>query len=570
MVNAQSTVDLKFPSNTRYTPITARLGGMGVVFFCHDTLAHSDVVLKTFKPDILNHRTDRLRFLQEMCDWVFLGQHPNIVQAFRIEQLGYPAQPYLVLEAIAGRNLGDDVSLSTALALLPNRQLPIKTGLSIALQVVRAMLHAEQRIKGFVHRDIKPENVLIDPQGVARLTDFGVAHTHKAGSEKDWLAQLDEVKVKSYRPAGSPFYIAPEQWSPTGMNADCRVDIYALGHSLYEILVGVKRISGSTLDEVIEAHINADLLKTPKDMPEPIRVIIETCMAYEPGHRYQSWVELECALEECFENLFGQGFAQPKAAVGEQSDADQNAQSYFAVAQSYLAMGVPETALEYNQLAFDGNVQPVLRIELLLQAGEIHELRNQNSDALTVIEHALELAEQGGDKKLITSCLTLYGGVLAKDKQYQLSVKYLEQALKLAQSNQLSEICPLIQGNLANTLALSGDLERAVSTYSQQLENLAAGHDVINLTKCRANLAIAHFDLGEFAKAIDGLTLSLVEAKEQGDAFGQSHALKHLYLSNQKMGRAEDAEKWLSEYLIMVSEWQDQAEIQWAKEQQIR
>ncbi len=161
--------------------------------------------------------------------WVRLGDHPNIVRAFRVEEIA--GQVFVAAEQIGADELGR-VSLRDYLLSGP------LTSTAIAARIADFCYGMEHAIsKGLVvHRDIKPENMLIGASGVLKVTDFGIARAvtgHAAGGGGSGLGvwQTGTGKV-----TGTPPYMAPEQW--TAGRPDIRTDIYAFGVVMHEMCYG--------------------------------------------------------------------------------------------------------------------------------------------------------------------------------------------------------------------------------------------------------------------------------------------------------------------------------------------
>ena len=230
------------------------MGGMGVVYFALD---HGNdgrpVALKTFRSELLPDRAARDRFLREGTAWIELGSHPHIVRCYKVEYIDPTA--FLVLELIAKEQSMPDASLRSW--LIPGRPLPIDQALLFALQIARGMQYATEKIPGFVHRDLKPENILVGADTLAgtninrlRVTDFGLVKTTEnpdTSGMKDNRDNLKPSQVQFTRGAGTPLYMAPEQWM--GKPVGPFTDIYAFGCILQEILTGQYAAYGNTLDE---------------------------------------------------------------------------------------------------------------------------------------------------------------------------------------------------------------------------------------------------------------------------------------------------------------------------------
>ncbi len=562
--------EIPFPSGTRYTPIRARVGGMGVVIFCEDQLTGESVALKTFKPEILHDRVNRLRFMQEVCDWIHLGSHPNLVQAYRVEQFGYPDQPYLVLEAIPGRKPGDDVSLAHILHSLPHKQLPIQASLTIALHVARAMQHANQCMDNYVHRDIKPANILLDPTGIARLTDFGIAQSFAdVECNQELPTSINDESPGQFKPAGSVSYIAPEQWSP-GTTANTGVDIYALGLTLYELLTGLRRAQGDSYAMVREAHINGKLLAIPATMPPSLSTLIEKCTAYNPADRFSNWNLVEQAICMCFEELLNKPAPPLPIAVQIQASAQEHAQSNYAVAASYQNLGFMDTALAYSIAAVKqaGDLNDaLLLIKSLHQSALINENLGNREQAIETLNKALLTAEQLCELELQLDCLMLLGSLYARASNQAKAQTHLQHALAIANDLGNPETLALVCGNVANAFAETGNFHEAIKIYREQLATLEQNGDPLNANKCLGNMAVAQIEVGELEDAIAGLTKSLNTAEEYADAFGKTYALKHLYFASMANNDVQQARVWLLRFKAHVVNWQDAKEATWAVEQ---
>ncbi|MGH4027691.1 Stk1 family PASTA domain-containing Ser/Thr kinase [Actinomycetota bacterium Odt1-20B] len=208
------------------------VGGMATVYRAVDTRLDRELALKVMHPSLASDASFVERFIREAKSVARLS-HPNVVGVF--DQGTDGAYVYLAMEYIAGCTLRD--VLRERQALQPRAALDI-------LEPVLAALGAAHRA-GFVHRDMKPENVLIGDDGRVKVADFGLVRA------------VDTVTNTTGTVLGTVSYLAPEQIEYG--TADTRVDVYACGVVLYEMLTGAKPHSGESPAQVLYQHLNEDV-----------------------------------------------------------------------------------------------------------------------------------------------------------------------------------------------------------------------------------------------------------------------------------------------------------------------
>ncbi len=209
------------------------VGGMATVYRAVDTRLDRVLALKVMHPALAADGAFVERFIREAKSVARLA-HPNVVQVF--DQGADGSYVYLAMEYIAGCTLRD--VLRERGALQPRAALDI-------LEPVLAALGAAHRA-GFVHRDMKPENVLIGDDGRVKVADFGLVRS------------VDTVTSTTGAVLGTVAYLAPEQIEQPGA-ADPRVDVYACGVVLYEMLTGEKPHDGDSPAIVLYKHLHEDV-----------------------------------------------------------------------------------------------------------------------------------------------------------------------------------------------------------------------------------------------------------------------------------------------------------------------
>ncbi|MEU6670495.1 Stk1 family PASTA domain-containing Ser/Thr kinase [Streptomyces sp. NPDC046727] len=207
-------------------------GGMATVYRALDTRLDRVLALKVMHPTLAADGSFVERFIREAKSVARLD-HPNVVQVF--DQGTDGSYVYLAMEYIAGCTLRD--VLRERGALQPRAALDI-------LEPVLAALGAAHRA-GFVHRDMKPENVLIGDDGRVKVADFGLVRS------------VDTVTSTTGAVLGTVSYLAPEQIEQG--TTDPRVDVYACGVVLYEMLTGTKPHSGDSPAQVLYKHLHEDV-----------------------------------------------------------------------------------------------------------------------------------------------------------------------------------------------------------------------------------------------------------------------------------------------------------------------
>jgi serine/threonine-protein kinase len=252
-------------------------GGMGVVYKTQQVKLKRLVALKMVLagghagPDQL----DRFRIEAEA---VARLQHPNIVQIYEVgENAGLP---FFSMEFVTGSSLAKKVEAGP---------LPPREAARLTEVLARAVQHAHQR--GVVHRDLKPANILLDQEGVAKITDFGLAKR---------LEAEDGVHTRSGAVMGTPSYMAPEQALGLTAQLGPLVDVYALGALLYELLTGRPPFKAATVLETLQQVIG-DAPVPPRRLNPAVPADLETvclkCLEKEPQRRYASAAELAADLE---------------------------------------------------------------------------------------------------------------------------------------------------------------------------------------------------------------------------------------------------------------------------------
>jgi eukaryotic-like serine/threonine-protein kinase len=259
-------------------------GGMSSVYRAHDTLLERNVALKVLHAQYTDDDEFVERFKREARAVAQLS-HPNIVTV--IDRGEDDGRQYIVFEYIDGENLKERV--------VRNGRLGVSEALELAIQTARGLAFAHQH--GLVHRDVKPQNVLLNGDGQAKVTDFGIART----LDVDGVTQTGTVM-------GTSNYIAPEQAS--GQPVEVQTDVYSLGVVLYELLAGDVPFPGENFVSVAMKHVNdppPNLLDVRKDVPLRVAAAIDRALEKDPSARFPTMDAFAAELEACLASLDSPG-----------------------------------------------------------------------------------------------------------------------------------------------------------------------------------------------------------------------------------------------------------------------
>ena len=255
-------------------------GGMSSVWKAHDRLLDRIVAIKVLHEQFTKDEEYVERFRREARSVAQLS-HPNIVTV--IDRGEEDGRQYIVFEYVEGENLKQLIERDGALA--------VRDALSMALQMARALGFAHDR--GLIHRDVKPQNVLLNEDGQAKMTDFGIARS----------VDFEGVTITG-TVLGTSEYIAPEQ--ARGQRVDALTDVYSLGVVLYELLTGRVPFQGENFVAIALRHVNEpapSVLERRPDCPPRVGMAVDRAMSKRPEERFQSMEELCRELEACLAEL---------------------------------------------------------------------------------------------------------------------------------------------------------------------------------------------------------------------------------------------------------------------------
>jgi Tol biopolymer transport system component len=267
-------------------------GGMGVVYKAHESSLDRAVALKVLKISSVANPEHERRFIQEAKAASSLN-HPNIVTIYAINsgELDGATVRYIGMEFIPGETLD---------RVIGSKGLRLRDALKYAAQIADALSAAHAA--GIVHRDLKPSNIMVTPQGLVKVLDFGLAKLNESAEPDafaDTLHGEGSPLTEEGTLLGTVAYMSPEQ--AEGKPLDARSDIFSFGSVLYEMITGRRAFTGgskvSTLSAILSKEPQPASESVP-DLPEELERILTRCLKKEPERRWQTMADVKVAIEE--------------------------------------------------------------------------------------------------------------------------------------------------------------------------------------------------------------------------------------------------------------------------------
>lgn len=228
-----------------------------------------------------------VRFSREAETWVRLGKQDNIIWAFQVMEVG--DKPYIVMECADHGDLRSWIS---------DGRLNVPLSVNFAIQFCRGMQQASFD-SGLVHRDIKPANVLITANQLLKISDFGLSKAWYFAGERTLQGKLVPLDPRLSEPGwGTLAYMAPEQMKSLA-DATVRSDVFSFGVMLFEMLTRQRLFIGTTQEEQVlqRAQPAPNARRVNPDVPTALANVVERCVAFRPEDRFQSFYEVEEALQ---------------------------------------------------------------------------------------------------------------------------------------------------------------------------------------------------------------------------------------------------------------------------------
>ena len=251
-------------------------GGMGTVYRALDRELDDEVAVKVLQPAAFDEGTIVVVTLKQEIRLAQKITHQNVVRTHDFGEAD--GLRFLTMEYVPGMTLRDILDKKGALALAP--------GLQIAKQLCRGLAAVHEA--GIIHRDIKPPNIMVLPNGIVKLMDFGIARA----------AEGADPATQGGQTVGTPYYMSPEQ--VRGRELDARSDIYSVGVVLYELFAGKRPIEGRELGEVMRKHVSYEpepITALRPDLPDLLERVLMPCLAKNPAQRPPTANDLYGALQ---------------------------------------------------------------------------------------------------------------------------------------------------------------------------------------------------------------------------------------------------------------------------------
>jgi serine/threonine-protein kinase len=311
-------------------------GGMSSVFRAHDRLLDRKVALKILHQQYSSDDDYVERFKHEARSVAALS-HPNVVTV--IDRGEHEDRQFIVFEYVEGENLK---------RLIERRgPAPVPNALELGIQIARGLAFAHQQ--GLIHRDVKPQNVLLNGDGRAKVTDFGIARSLNV---QHGMTQTGTV-------LGTSDYIAPEQ--AQGQRVDEHSDVYSLGVVMYELLTSEVPFPGENFVAVAMRHINEEppsVRDKRSDVPPRVDGAVRRAMAKRPEDRFPTMDAFCAELEACLAELQAAGTQLARPAMRRQR---RPRLSPWPIVAAVVVLAVAAAVGAFLVLRDDGSGTPAAR-----------------------------------------------------------------------------------------------------------------------------------------------------------------------------------------------------------------
>ncbi|MDO5476667.1 MAG: serine/threonine-protein kinase [Eubacteriales bacterium] len=317
-------------------------GGMGRVWRVHHAGWDVDLAMKRPKPEFFRSDRDKESFTQECKNWINLGLHPNIVSCYYVREIdGVPTIFSEWMECGSAEKRLLDGSLYEGTEKEIQRKL-----LDLAIQFARGLHYAHEN--GLIHQDVKPDNLLLTEDGMAKVSDFGLAKAKsffsifsgKSTGAREYALDADSTQIA---PTGgrTPAYCSPEQ--AAGMTLTRRTDLFSWAVSVMELYLGGKpwahgrELTGPIAGAACRDYF--DMCPEDRRIPERMQALLAQCMEADPDLRPHDFAVVERELLEIYEAETGREYPRPEPkAAGDTADSLNNR------ALSMLDIGDPDEA----------------------------------------------------------------------------------------------------------------------------------------------------------------------------------------------------------------------------------
>jgi len=286
-------------------------GGMGLVYRVRHLGWGTDLAVKSPRPELFRTARDRELFVTEAETWVSLGLHPNVCGCHYVREID--GIPRVFAEYIDGGSLRDHIRDRRLYQGDPDE---VRARiLDLAVQMARGLQHAHER--GLVHQDVKPANVLLDRDGTAKITDFGLARARPAQPGAARTAAGPDASVLVTSGGMTRAYASPEQ--AMGRQIGRRSDVFSLGASVLEMFVGaVTWYSGPVAGSTLDLYRGGGGPDVAAPMPAGVGGLLERCLSEDPARRPGSMGgELATELALLYERVTGEPYPRPAPAAAE-------------------------------------------------------------------------------------------------------------------------------------------------------------------------------------------------------------------------------------------------------------
>jgi serine/threonine protein kinase len=261
-------------------------GGMGQVYSAEDSRLHRKVALKVLPPEA-TQQSDRVRRFEQEAQAVSALNHPNILTIYEVGEV--EGTHYIATELVEGDMLRHRIGA----------RMPLRKIIDIAVQATSAL--AAAHAAGIVHRDIKPDNIMVRPDGIVKILDFGLAKLTEPGFlDENMPTALSEPG----RVMGTWMYMSPEQ--VRGREVDARSDIWSLGVVIYELVCGRSPFAAATATDTIVSIVDREPLPPAEfgiEVPEELERILARALTKDREQRYQSIKDMWLDLKELGKQL---------------------------------------------------------------------------------------------------------------------------------------------------------------------------------------------------------------------------------------------------------------------------